>query len=90
MPASPIRDLPAGLEALAELVRRHQQPLATYLDRLVGPDWALAQDLVQETFLRVLRQQASRGDRPFKPWVYQIAKNACIDELRRTRRTHRG
>jgi RNA polymerase sigma-70 factor (ECF subfamily) len=71
--------LAGEMEALAELVRRHQQPLANYLDRLVSPDWALAQDLVQETFLRVLRQQSSRGDRPFKPWLYLIATNLARD-----------
>jgi RNA polymerase sigma-70 factor, ECF subfamily len=69
-------------EALAALVERYQQPLANYLNHLVGPDWALAQDLTQETFLRVLRQQASRGDRPFKPWLYAIATNLARDHYK--------
>ena len=71
--------LAGEMEALAELVQRHQQPLTNYLARLAGPDWALAQDLAQETFLHVLRQHASRGDRPFKPWLYAIATNIARD-----------
>src|SRR5260370_29680388 len=67
--------LAGEMDALAALVERHQGPLTGYLDRLVGPDWALAQDLVQETFLRVLRQHTARGRRPFKPWLYAIATN---------------
>jgi RNA polymerase sigma-70 factor, ECF subfamily len=69
-------------EALAELARRYQQPVANYLARLVGSDWALAQDLAQETFVRVLRQHASRGHRPFKPWLYTIATNLARDHFK--------
>jgi hypothetical protein len=34
--------LAGEMDALAALVARHQGPLTGYLDRLVGPDWALA------------------------------------------------
>jgi RNA polymerase sigma-70 factor (ECF subfamily) len=71
--------LAGEMEALAILVARYQVPLTGYLDRLVGPDWALAQDLAQETFVRVLRQQTCRGNRPFRPWLYAIATNLARD-----------
>jgi RNA polymerase sigma-70 factor, ECF subfamily len=74
--------LAGDMDALAGLVERYQAPLTGYLDRLVGPDWALAQDLVQETFLRVLRQHACRGSRPFKPWLYAIATNLARDHFK--------
>jgi RNA polymerase sigma-70 factor, ECF subfamily len=74
--------LAGDMDALATLVERHQRPLTGYLDRLVGPDWALAQDLVQETFLRVLRQHTCRGSRPFKPWLYAIATNLARDHFK--------
>ena len=70
------------MTALATLVERYQQTLTGYLDRLVGADWALAQDLAQETFLRVLRQHSARGDRPFKPWLYTIATNLARDHFK--------
>lgn len=70
------------IAALAPLVERYQHVLTGYLDRLVGPDWALAQDLAQETFLRVLRQHTARGNRPFKPWLYTIATNLARDHFK--------
>src|SRR5579885_2538382 len=70
------------MSALTILVERYQQVLTGYLDRLVGADWALAQDLAQETFLRVLRQHAERGERPFKPWLYTIATNLVRDHFK--------
>jgi len=70
------------MAALAVLVERYQHVLTGYLDRLVGPDWALAQDLAQETFLRVLRQHTTRGERSFKPWLYTIATNLARDHFK--------
>jgi RNA polymerase sigma-70 factor, ECF subfamily len=74
--------LHGDMDALAHLVERYQRPLTGYLDRLVGPDWALAQDLTQETFLRVLRQREHRGERPLKPWLYAIATNLARDHFK--------
>jgi RNA polymerase sigma-70 factor (ECF subfamily) len=68
--------------ALTTLVQRYQQELTGYLNRLVGADWALAQDLAQETFLRVLRQPITRGERPFRPWLYIIATNLAHDHYK--------
>jgi RNA polymerase sigma-70 factor (ECF subfamily) len=69
-------------EALPILVERYQGPLTGYLDRLVGPDWSLAEDLCQETFLRVLRQSTPRLDQPFRPWLYAIATNLARDHFK--------
>ena len=46
-----------------------------------------ADDIVQDVFISAYRNLLS-SDREiaFKPWVYEIAKNACIDQLRRSRR----
>ena len=65
--------------ALATLVTRHHAPLLGYLYRLVGGDRPLAEDLVQETLLHVLRQRTFRSARPFKPWLYTIATNLARD-----------
>jgi RNA polymerase sigma-70 factor (ECF subfamily) len=47
-------------------------------------DAALCQDLTQETFLRAWRFISSfRPEEKFSTWLYSIAKNLCIDELRR-------
>ena len=65
-------------QALAQLVERHHSPLLGFLYRLTGGDRALAEDLVQDTLLRVLRtSQQYHAARPFKPWLYAIALNVA-------------
>ena len=46
-----------------------------------------AEDVAQDVFVSALRRMRDT-DRPiaFKPWIYEIAKNACIDQFRRSRR----
>ena len=68
--------------ALTLLVGRYHATLLGYLYRLVGGDRPLAEDLVQETLLRVLQQRTYRSDRPFKPWVYTIATNLAKDHMK--------
>jgi RNA polymerase sigma-70 factor (ECF subfamily) len=69
---------------LALLVERHQSPLIGFLYRMTDGDRTLAEDLVQETFLRVLRSiQQYQHPRPFKPWLYQIATNLVRDHYKR-------
>src|SRR4051812_15922920 len=50
-------------------------------------DHARAEDIPQDVFMSALRRMRE-PDRPivFKPWVYEIAKNACIDAFRRSKR----
>jgi RNA polymerase sigma-70 factor, ECF subfamily len=77
-------------DALSTLVERHHSPLVGFLYRMTGGDRALAEDLVQEAFLRVLRAIARyEYTRPFKPWLYAIAANLSRDHFKRaeTRRT---
>jgi RNA polymerase sigma-70 factor, ECF subfamily len=68
--------------ALAALVTRRHGPLLGYLYRLVGGDRQLAEDLVQETMLHVLRQRTYQVGRPFKPWLYRIATNLARDSFK--------
>jgi RNA polymerase sigma-70 factor (ECF subfamily) len=69
---------------LAALVERHHRSLLGYLYRLTGGDRSLAEDLVQEAFLRVLRAIGQyQYPRPFKPWLYAIATNLARDYYKR-------
>jgi RNA polymerase sigma-70 factor (ECF subfamily) len=73
-----------GKDDLAALVERHHSPLLGYLYRMTGGDRALAEDLVQETFLRVLKSISQyRHPRPFKAWLYAIATNIARDHYKR-------
>ena len=76
------------IENLAPLVERHHSPLLGYLYRMTasrsGGDRSLAEDLVQETFLRLLGSlQRYQHPRPFKPWLYAIATNLARDHYKR-------
>ena len=71
--------------ALDALVRRYADQLLGYLIRLCG-NRQQAEDLFQETFLRVHRKAARYDSQQrFKPWLYSIATHASIDVARRRR-----
>src|SRR3954465_4016522 len=72
--------------AFEELYARYHRRISSYIFGMVK-DHARAEDLTQDVFVSALRRMRDT-DRPiaFKPWVYEIAKNACIDQFRRSRR----
>ena len=76
----------AGDEEAFEIVMaRYQAPLFRYLRGLVG-DHELANDLMQETFLRAYRAINSLDDPGLlRSWLYRIAHNQAISALRRRR-----
>jgi RNA polymerase sigma-70 factor, ECF subfamily len=85
-----IRAAMAGdVGAFEQIVRLHQQSVWRYLRRLLG-DPAAAEDVAQETFLRVYRRLPTYAFRSrFSTWVFQIARNAGLDELRSRARAER-
>jgi RNA polymerase sigma factor (sigma-70 family) len=73
---------PSAFEAL---VRRHQRALFNFCVRMLGqPDDAA--DVAQEAFVQ-LYQHLGRLDagEPLAPWLYRVARNRCIDHIRRRR-----
>jgi len=69
--------------AYRELVRRYERPVFSLIYRMVR-NRELAEDLSQETFIKVLNALASyRPEYKFSSWVFKIANNAAIDHLRR-------
>ncbi len=68
--------------SLEILVERYHKLLFGYLYRLTNGNRPLAEDLVQETFLRVLQQDSYQTQRPFKPWLYSIATHLAYDYFR--------
>ncbi len=72
--------------AFERLYSRYQRRISAYVYGMVK-DHGRAEDITQEVFISALRRMRDT-ERPitFKPWIYEIAKNACIDQFRRSRR----
>lgn len=69
--------------AFETLMRRHRTPIHAFLCRQVG-DRARAEDLLQETFLRVVKGAAAWEPRAsVRTWLFTIARNLAADEARR-------
>lgn len=69
--------------AYRELIRRYERPVFSLIYRMVR-DRELAEDLAQETFIKVLNAIDSyRPEYKFSSWIFKIANNAAIDQLRR-------
>ncbi len=69
--------------AFSQLVRRHQGSLFNFAIRQVRVP-QVAEDVVQETFVRVVQNAADfKHEARFTTWVYTITRNLCIDHLRK-------
>src|SRR2546429_9191342 len=69
--------------AFRELVRRYERPIFSLLYRMVR-DRTLAEDLAQETFIKVLNAIGTYNPQyKFSSWIFKIANNAAIDHLRK-------
>jgi RNA polymerase sigma-70 factor (ECF subfamily) len=74
----------AGKEvAYRELLHRYERPVFSLVYRMVR-DRETAEDLTQETFVKVLNALESyRPEYRFSSWIFKIANNAAIDHLRK-------
>ena len=72
--------------ALIQTYRQTIRPLYRYVSRRVGGDVGLAEDLVQDTWMRALDSWPKRGvpDEPLA-WLIRVARNVLIDYFRRAR-----
>ena len=66
-----------------ELIKRYERPVFSLVFRMVR-DRELAEDLTQDTFIKVLSHlDRYRTDFKFSSWLFKIANNVAIDHLRR-------
>ena len=80
-----VRD--GDLSQLGTLFERYHPALHDFLCRMTG-NAAVAEDLVQDVFLRVLKYRATfRDEGQFDTWLYRIARNARTDYFRSRRPT---
>ena len=74
------------MSAFELLVIRYKDLIINYIHRCIC-DYQRAEDLTQETFIRVLRSASSYEPKcQFKNWIYLIATNLCRNEVRNRHR----
>lgn len=74
---------------LDELVREHRTPLFRHVLWLCGGDKHVAEDIVQETLLRLWQhpEALTTKHESIRPWLFTVARNLVIDHQRRRART---
>jgi RNA polymerase sigma-70 factor, ECF subfamily len=75
-------------DAFEKLVDRYHVPLFNFICHCLS-DYDLACDVTQQVFLQLYISLPSlRTNQPLKAWLFQVARNRCLDELRRKRPIH--
>ncbi len=75
-------------QAFEVLVNRYSGSLFTFIRRFLG-EYDAACDILQQVMLQLyLSLPKLRTGEPLKAWLYQVARNRCLDELRRKRAMH--
>lgn len=75
-------------QAFEVLVQRYSAPLFNFICHFLG-DYDQACDVSQQVFLQLyISLPTLRTGEPLKAWLFQVARNRCLDELRRKRAIH--
>jgi RNA polymerase sigma factor (sigma-70 family) len=75
-------------QAFEVLVQRYSGSLFTFIRRFVG-EYDAASDILQQVMLQLyISLPKLRTGEPLKAWLYRVARNRCLDELRRKRAMH--
>jgi RNA polymerase sigma-70 factor (ECF subfamily) len=70
-------------KAFAELVRRHNRAIYNFVLRQLRVP-SIAEDVTQDVFMRLVQNAAEfKHEARFLTWLYTIARNLCIDQLRK-------
>lgn len=85
--------LRGDVRAFEEILERYERPLLRYVLRLFasrGGARELAEDIVQEAFLRLVREAGKLGEIVrLEAWLYRVARNLAVDAARKEERMDR-
>ncbi len=73
---------PDRFDWVRDAIAQHEGPLLRYCKSLIG-DAERSRDLVQETFVRLCRQDEAEISAKLKNWLFMVCRNLAIDHLRR-------
>ena len=69
--------------ALEVIYDRYSQPLLRYFYRMLWKNRELAEDSLQDIFIKILRVKNFDNTRTFSTWIYSVAHNMCKNEYRK-------
>src|SRR5215469_16271204 len=82
------RYLAGDQQAFETLVNRYRGPLFTFIRRFLS-DYDAACDILQQVLLQLyLSLPRLHSGEPLRAWLYRVARNRCLDELRRKHAVH--
>jgi RNA polymerase sigma-70 factor (ECF subfamily) len=82
------RTLAGDQGAFEMLVKRYHVSIFNFICHCLG-DYDLASDISQQVFLQLyISMPTLRTGEPLKAWLFQVARNRCLDELRRKKAIH--
>lgn len=67
---------------LSAIIDRYERPLLAYASRMLAGDWQAAQDAVQETFLRLCREDPAKIESRVAAWLFTVCRTRVIDMQR--------
>jgi len=73
---------PVTMVAFHRAMAEHADSLKTFATRLLG-DSIAAEDVAQDAFLALYRHLNQVPTAAFRPWLFRVARNLCLDQLRR-------
>ncbi|TLS37145.1 sigma-70 family RNA polymerase sigma factor [Pseudalkalibacillus caeni] len=71
------------MESIEEVFKLHMNDIYRYLLSMANNDSHLAEDILQETFIRAFVALDHYDSQRVKPWLFKIARNTFIDYLRK-------
>jgi RNA polymerase sigma-70 factor, ECF subfamily len=84
------RLIAGDMRAFDQLYDRFERPLFGFIRVQLG-DAAEAEDVLHEAFMAVLRERAARKEvRSFRAWLFQVARNLCLNRVRSRKRAGRA
>ena len=73
-----------------EIYDIYYNPVRNFISKMLGDDWT-ADDLTQETFIKVQKNLKNLKDKPkLRSWIFRIARNTCLDSFRDSSAKNRG
>ncbi len=78
---------PVLLASYQRAVHEYSEPIKTFAARMLGGDSEWAEDVAQDAMLALYRHVHEVPEAAWRPWLYRVTRNLCLDRIRR--RKHR-